>query len=341
MSGPTTVEVGQAATFTAAISATYLGSSQQAQGTVDFSANFTDLCAGVGVQAASSTQASCTTTFTQTGTEYLFATFSDGVGDSSSQAELTVDVVNQVPTTTSVTPSTTTPVVGQPVTYTATVSDATGALPTGSVTFTNGSMALCSAVALSSSAPYNASCSTVYDAPSAGQTVTATYSGGTTTLGSHGQSMVPVGQAATATVLSPSPGTPVFGQAVSLTAQVKAAAPSTNGPAPTGLVTFTVDGQQVRAPVALAGGDATSTPIANLTPGVHQVAATYAGDTNYTGSSTSSSLSVGCTTTITTSYSGAFTVKAGTCVEGGTIIGPVNFAPGGTLAVIGGGITGR
>ena len=70
------------------------------------------------------------------------------------------------------------------------------------------------------------------------------------------------------------------------------------------------------------------------------MAASYAGDTNYTGSGTSSSLSVGCTTTITASYSGPLTVKPGTCVEGGTVSGPVNFAPGGTLAVIGGSITG-
>ena len=79
---------------------------------------------------------------------------------------------------------------------------------------------------------------------------------------------------------------------------------------------------------------------ANLAPGLHQVAASYAGDTNYTGSATTSSLTVGCTTTITASYSGPLTVKPGTCVEGGTVSGPVNLAPGGTLAVIGGRITG-
>ena len=444
LAGPTTVQLNQPANFTATVGANYLSGSEHTQGTVAFSANFAGLCPDVSVPAGTtSTQVSCTATFTHTGTEYLFATFSDGVGDTSSQAELTVDVVNQVPTTTSLAPSTTTPVVGQPVTYTATVSDTTGAVPTGSVTFTNGSTTLCSAVPLSTSAPYNATCSATYGATSAGQTVTATYSGSTTTLGSHDDSTLPVGQAssstglvpsisapvvgqpvtysatvkllapdtsgpapsgsvtftngsatlcaavqlsvsapytatckttyqspsntqtvtadysgdnntigsqaqstlavgqaATATSLQPAPGAPVFGQAVSLKAQVNPAAPSTSGPAPTGMVTFTVDGNQVGGPVSLAGGQATSAPITNLAPGVHQVAVSYAGDTNYTGSGTSSSLTVGCTTTITASYSGPLTVKPGTCVEGGTVSGPVNLAPGGTLAVIGGSITG-
>ena len=68
----------------------------------------------VSVQPSASTQASCTATFTQAGTEYLFATFSDDVGDAPSQAELTAEVVNEVATTTSLAPFTTTPVVGQP-----------------------------------------------------------------------------------------------------------------------------------------------------------------------------------------------------------------------------------
>ena len=201
----------------------------------------------------SSTEASCTATFTRTGTQYLFATFSDDVGDSSSQAELTVDVVNQVPTTTSLAPSTTTPVVGQPVTYNATVSDATGAVPTGSVTFTNGNTTLCSAVALSTSAPHDATCSATYEAASAGQTVTATYSGGTTTVGSEDQSTVPVGQASSSTGLLPSINSPVVGQAVTYTATVKLLAPDTAGPAPTGSVTFTNGSTTLCSAVQLSG----------------------------------------------------------------------------------------
>ena len=54
-------------------------------------------------------------------------------------------------------------------------------------------------------------------------------------------------------------------------------------------MTFTVDGNQdCKGAVCLAGGQATSAPMGNLAPGVHQVAVSYAGDTNYTGSGTSS-----------------------------------------------------
>ena len=44
LTGPTTVQVGHPPTFTATTGATYLGSSQQARGTVDFSADFSALC---------------------------------------------------------------------------------------------------------------------------------------------------------------------------------------------------------------------------------------------------------------------------------------------------------
>ena len=329
VAGPTAVLVGQPATFTATVGALGL------EGTVDFSGNFTDLCPGTGLKqvtlpststndggiqiitvGATVDQASCTTTFTKPGTEYLFATFSgDAAGDEPSQGELTVNVLsNPVDTTASLAASTTTPAVGQPVTYTATFSDTAGVTPTGSVTFTNGNTTLCSAVSLSTSAPFTATCSATYQAPFSAQTVTAKYSGDTTTVSSKAQVTVNV-KDGTTTSLSSSPGAPAsgqplsltVGQSLSLTAQVDGTTSLIDAPVPTGTLTFSVDGQQVGDPVAvtrpsltgtpgvtgapLTEALATSAPITNLAPGVHQVVATYQGDSNYAGS-VSSTLTV-------------------------------------------------
>jgi hypothetical protein len=356
-SAPSPALVGQPVTLTATIS------ENSATGTVAFTAGSTTLCAAAPVVGTSvpeggggggivvyqiEAQASCTVTFTNAGSTQVTAAYSGGtpssvVGntwDEASEGQLTLDLVNQVATTTTVGASDSSPVVGEPVTYTATVADsATGPAPTGTVTFANGTTAFCSA-SISLTTPYTATCSQTYLSPGE-ESVTASYPGDTYTIKSSNSTTINVSAAGTTTSLSASPGAPVFGQSVSLTAQVSGTGLSTNGPVPTGTVTFTVDGSEVGNPVALSGGQATSTAITNLAPGVHQVKATYAGDTNYTGSSTTSSTSVSCTTTITSSSNGALTTGPGTCVEGGgTINGPVNVGQGGALAVIGGTITG-
>src|SRR5262249_24020739 len=53
---------------------------------------------------------------------------------------------------------------------------------------------------------------------------------------------------------------------------------------PTGTVDFFVDGSDVSGPVALSGGSATYST-SSLSVGTHTVAATYSGDTNFSGSS--------------------------------------------------------
>ena len=111
--------------------------------------------------------------------------------------------------------------------------------------------------------------------------------------------------------------------------------PSSAGPAPTGTVTFDVDGQQLGAPVALsANGQSQSLPVTDLAPGTHNVSATYSGDSNYQGSTTASTETVKCSQTITATYNGPLTVSNSTCVEGGTVSGPVNVQRGGALAFV-------
>ena len=114
-------------------------------------------------------------------------------------------------------PSTTTlsaspnPILGQPVTYTATVSKS-GLPPTGTVTFTNGGTTVCSRVPLSTTPPYTATCSQTYQAAGP-QTVTAAYSGDTDTLDSQDQLQVTVGKADQQTLSVTGPQSATYGSA--------------------------------------------------------------------------------------------------------------------------------
>ncbi len=146
----------------------------------------------------------------------------------------------------------------------------------------------------------------------------------------------------TKTTLTVSPGTSVvINEAVTFTATVT---PNTLTTAPTGTVTFYVDGD-AQAPVTLP----TSAPyIATLktdfpTSGTHSVSATYAsGDTTYTGSSSSAvaitvaaSGTAATTTTVTanpTSFALGASLTLSATVSGstaGTLTGPVTFTTGG------------
>ena len=99
-----------------------------------------------------------------------------------------------VTTSTSLSSTTADPVVGVPVTYTATVSvPAPGAgTPTGSVTFSDAAGTLCSSVAVSSTTPDTASCTTTYTGGAESDTVTATYSGDPNYASSDGATTVSV-----------------------------------------------------------------------------------------------------------------------------------------------------
>jgi sugar lactone lactonase YvrE len=89
-----------------------------------------------------------------------------------------------------------------------------------------------------------------------------------------------VGQPTTTTTLTASPNPSSYGQAVGFSATVA----GTNG-TPTGTVTFAADGAPLAA-VALAGSAASYTTAA-LTVGSHAITATYSGDANFTGSTSS------------------------------------------------------
>lgn len=319
---------GQPVTFVATVSD---GGGPVPGGTVTFSDGSATLCANVPLSSSAPYTANCSAAYHLSGQQTVTASYGGDAGTAPSSGTVTQTVL--AATTTSVSSSAGSPVVGQPVTLTATVSDLSGLVPGGTVTFSDGSGTLCAGVSLPSSAPYIATCSVTYRSPGQ-RTVTASYGGDAGTGPSTSMLPLTVAKAATAISMSGTPATPLFGQAVTFTAGVAAASPSTSGPALTGTVSFTVDGKQAGAPVPLVGGSATSAPVSGLAPGVHMIVASYSGDSNYTGSSVSRSVTVACSTTISGTHQGSLTVTGSTCVEGGTVSGPVKVTSGGALALI-------
>lgn len=311
---PNPVLVGQPVTLTATIS------DDNASGSVTFTDGPDTLCSASPVNDAYvssgdsngvesftlEAQASCTTTFTKAGSTQVLAAYSGGPGgsllvlsgqtnwDEASTGEITLDVVNQVASTTTVYASDSNPVVGEPVTYTATVADSgAGPAPTGTVTFTNGTITLCSS-ALSTTAPYTASCSETYQSPGL-EVVTASYPGDNYTMKSSNSTTVNVSKASSNTSLAASTTTPVVGQPVGFTATITAAPPAIDGPPPTGTVTFTDGSTAICSTVTLPATSPHSAVCSETyqAPGSHTVTADYSGDANTLGSSQQTQLTVG------------------------------------------------
>ncbi|MEV6318559.1 Ig-like domain-containing protein [Streptomyces sp. NPDC051776] len=207
-------------------------------------------------------------------------------------------VVNRSATTTTVTSSPDPSVFGQTVTFTATVTPvAPGAgTPTGTVTFTeSGGGTVTVPLDAGGVATFTS------DALAVGTySGTATYNGDTNFMPSTGADSHNVEPADTTTTVTSAPDPTVVGQRATFTATVAPVAPGAGTPA--GTVTFTIDGTTTLTGT-LAGGIATVSTD-TLTPGAHDVQATYvgAGDPNFhtaTGSDTHTVLPAGTTTTVT------------------------------------------
>ncbi len=209
------------------------------------------------------------------------------------------------PTTTSVVETTTSPVVGQPVTYTVTVAGASGgADPTGTVTFTDlpNSSGGCTTSALTLTSPSatagqsTATCTTTYSKAETG-TFTASYGGDAIYAGSTGavspNPVIAKGSTATALAVTSPAGTPVTGQLVTYTATVSPISGSAG--TPTGTVTFTetagAGSPAACGTVALVGTSATCTVVVGLTTVLPSLQAAYSGDGNFV-TSTSAIVSV-------------------------------------------------
>jgi hypothetical protein len=183
--------------------------------------------------------------------------------------------VGSTPTTTVVTSSVNPAVFGQPVSFTATVTTASGA-PTGVVTFRDGP-ALLGVSTLSASGQATL---TAVDLTTGPHAITAEYGGNPTFAPSSGGLAQTVDKAATSLALESSLNPSELGQPVTFTATVSATPPGSG--TPTGTVIFTVNGTP-QSPVALAGAQATLTTALSPT-GDHTITADYSGDADFEAS---------------------------------------------------------
>ena len=169
--------------------------------------------------------------------------------------------------------------VGQPVTFTATVTSAQGTIPDGElVTFYDGITKLGSVALAAETAVYTTSALSGKT-----HTIKATYVGDAMFKSSTGRVKQVVNKESTTTTLSSSSNPSVYGQAVTFAATVTSAGPST----PTGTVRFK-DGTLGIGSATLSGGVATLTK-STLAVGTHTITAQYVGDAE-TAQSTSAVL---------------------------------------------------
>ncbi|WP_432140110.1 Ig-like domain repeat protein, partial [Streptomyces sp. bgisy154] len=273
--------VGQQVTFTATVAPVTPGAGTPT-GTVVF--NFGD-----GSPPATAALAGGTATVTRPYTsrrdapDTVTATYSgdtDFTGSSGTHSH----TLNRASTTTFVTSATDPSVVGQSVTFSATVVPvAPGAgTPTGTVVFDfgDGTSAL-TATLTSGTATIPHSFGTRGTSP---YTVTATYEGNTAFAGSSGTDTHTVNRASTTTTVSSAPDPSVVGEPVTFSATVAPASPGAG--APTGTVVFDFGDGTSPLTATLTSGTATTTrPYTSRTGSPYTVTATYSGDTDFTGSS--------------------------------------------------------
>ena len=331
--------VGEPVTLSSTVSVDAPGSGSPG-GSVSFSDDLGQICSAT-VDGTTGI-ASCTYTPsvpTAVAGDSIIATYGGDTNDAASTSDALAEVVDKASTTSSLTMTPSTPLVGQSVTLSATVTPtAPGAgTPTGTVTFVGNGGTLCSA-SLSGS-PATASCTTTYSSVTS-DSITASYSGDGNFVGSSAGSILSVGQAMTATAVVPSDPTPVVGEQITYTATVTVTPPGSG--TPTGSVTFTGnDDATLCASVPVTVSGTATCQQAYSTTGTEDLRVTYSGDTDFAGSSSSTSLVVGqdaTTTTVTSDPSNpvagqsiTLTATVGAQPPGaGTPTGAVSFTSGGS-----------
>ena len=323
---PASAVYGSTITLTATVNSKTTG---VPTGTVTFMDGATIL----GTAILSNNNATLTTTSLATGAHKITAVYGGDSNFISSTSATGAQVTIFTATTTTQLGFTSGSVpFGSPVTMVGTINNGTATSATGTVTFTDGltTLAVVTIPAGSGSASYTTSSLTVGT-----HNIVASYSGdGNYTGSSSTATPLVVTQSATSTTLSATKSTITYGSSDSFTATVSPAGSGT----PTGNVTF-MDGSVALGTQPLAGGTATLS-VATLNGGSHNITAVYAGDANFTAS-TSPAVAVTVTAAISTTtltapasitYGGAASLSATiTSTAAGTPTGTVSFMDGTTI----------
>jgi len=297
LSGPlptASVVVGQTVTYTAGISSAVAGTATPA-GAVTFQVDAAPAsCNGAPTVTLVNGSATCQVAFTSPGSHQVtvsypgdnvtFAASSASVSQGVSQATSTVGLAVAAPSTSS-------SVVGQPVTYTVTAKAPypNGPVPTGAVTFTSGATPLtCVGQTKVTLSGGSATCSIVFTSVGTPQ-IKAVYAGDTNYVGGSAALSQTVKAASTAIALSvPSPV--AVGQAVTYAATLSVVAPGSG--TPNGVLDFydgqtlvACNGAKAAAGVALSSADTASCQTTFPAAMPQQITVAYPGSTNFALSS--------------------------------------------------------
>lgn len=294
-SSASSIAAGAKVTLTATLDTAVLTTATAPGGTVTFFAGSTNLgsatlVAGVnGTTGNLQSTASLDTTQMPVGANSVTFTYA---GDTNYQGStsnaVTVTVAAAITTTTTLVANVSSITVGQSVTLTATVAPASGTTaPTGTVTFFNGTTSLGTSTLAANGSTATASLSTTA-LPAGAGSLTAQY-GGDAAFGASTSSAitVTVTQLGTTTSLGASLTSILAGDSVTLTATVT---PASGASAPTGTVTFFNGSASLGTGTLVANGSsatATLTTSALTTAGTNSTTAQYAGDTTFSGSTSS------------------------------------------------------
>ena len=230
-------------------------------------------------------------------------------------------------------------VVGSSITFTATVSG-TAPTPTGTVTFTGRTYNGVTPVdtTLAANVPLNASGQASFTTSSllaggafhGSHFITASYSGDASHAASAVTMVQKVHASASTLAFVSSPNPSNFGQTVVLTATVSSL--PAGGGTPSGMVTFQ-DGATVIGQISLNSSGVAFITVPNLTPGSHNIVATYASDTLFAASSAGLTQVVQAptATTVSTSSSPSSFGQAVTFTATVTATNGVPGTPGGSV----------
>ena len=297
-------------------------------GTPTGTVTFTDGAITLGSTALGASGTASISVLLAAGSHSIVASYSGDTDDAASASGALSLPVNLATTTTTLGVSSNPALMGMKISFTAKVTG-NGAIPTGTVTFTDGGVALGTGT-LDATGTATFSTTTLSQGT---HVILATYGGDTNDGGSVSSPLsLIVNLATTTTTLSVSSNPALMGLKVTFTAKVAG-----NGGIPTGTVTFTDGGTTLGTGTLDATGTATFSTTA-LSQGVHTILATYGGDTDDGGSVSSPlSLTVNLATTATALSSSATTANVDTPVlftakvtgNGGIPTGTVTFTADG------------
>lgn len=262
----------QTVIFTATVSAVAPGAGTPT-GTINFSDGPTSLGSTILNSAGT---ASFSTSALGVGTHSITASYA-GDGNFNASTSTLSQVVNKNAATVTINSSGNPSVFGQGVTFTITVSAASGSgTPTGAVTLQDGGSTMSTLNLVNGQASFSTASLAI-----GAHSITASYAGDANFNSSSSTMSQTVNKASTATSLSSSANPSTISQSVTFTATVTVVAPGAG--TPTGSVTFN-DGSNALATVPLTSSGTAPFTASTLAVNSHSITAVYSGDNSFNGS---------------------------------------------------------